>query len=293
MLHKQMIVFGEVLFDCFPDGHEILGGAPFNVAWHLQAFGMAPLFISGIGMDSLGESVEESMLEWGMDVSGLQKDPWHPTGIVKIEFQNNEPSYDIIPNSAYDFIDKQKFPLLKRDSLLYHGTLALRNSVSAAALEDLKRMISPSLFFDVNLRSPWWSPEKIRALFEDVSWLKLNEDELCRICPEQRSEKKRIQALLTSHPFESITVTRGKAGASTFFPKLDRSDIQSEKRTTFVDSVGAGDAFSSVLLLGQMKGWDIGKTMQRAQQFASAIVGVRGATIKDRSFYRSFLNAWE
>jgi fructokinase len=28
-------VFGEVLFDYFPDGSRVLGGAPFNVAWHL------------------------------------------------------------------------------------------------------------------------------------------------------------------------------------------------------------------------------------------------------------------
>jgi fructokinase len=37
------IVFGEVLlFDKFPEGVEVLGGAPFNVAWHLQRFGCAP-----------------------------------------------------------------------------------------------------------------------------------------------------------------------------------------------------------------------------------------------------------
>ena len=30
------VVFGEVLFDCFPDGSAVLGGAPFNVAWHLH-----------------------------------------------------------------------------------------------------------------------------------------------------------------------------------------------------------------------------------------------------------------
>ena len=44
-------VFGEVLFDCFADGTRVLGGAPFNVAWHLQAFGEAPLFVSRVGDD--------------------------------------------------------------------------------------------------------------------------------------------------------------------------------------------------------------------------------------------------
>jgi fructokinase len=34
-----LVVFGEVLIDEFPDGQRVLGGAPFNVAWHLTAFG--------------------------------------------------------------------------------------------------------------------------------------------------------------------------------------------------------------------------------------------------------------
>ncbi len=33
----QVCVFGEVLFDHFPDGRRVLGGAPFNVAWNLAA----------------------------------------------------------------------------------------------------------------------------------------------------------------------------------------------------------------------------------------------------------------
>ena len=41
---NKRCVFGEVLFDVFPDGKQVLGGAPFNVAWHLQAFGIAPYF---------------------------------------------------------------------------------------------------------------------------------------------------------------------------------------------------------------------------------------------------------
>ena len=39
--NSGLCVFGEVLYDQFPDGRRILGGAPFNVAWHLAAFGAA------------------------------------------------------------------------------------------------------------------------------------------------------------------------------------------------------------------------------------------------------------
>ncbi|MDA1342582.1 MAG: carbohydrate kinase, partial [Proteobacteria bacterium] len=42
MQNNAITVFGEVLFDHFPDGTKVLGGAPFNVAWHLQVFGQQP-----------------------------------------------------------------------------------------------------------------------------------------------------------------------------------------------------------------------------------------------------------
>ena len=68
---QRPVIFGEVLFDRFPDGSVVLGGAPFNVAWHLQAFGMAPLFISRVGNDALGRTIRDTMHCWEMDASGL------------------------------------------------------------------------------------------------------------------------------------------------------------------------------------------------------------------------------
>ena len=67
------LIFGEVLFDEFPDGSCVLGGAPFNVAWHLQAFGLQPLFISALGEDEAGQQIVAAMRAWGMDLSGVQQ----------------------------------------------------------------------------------------------------------------------------------------------------------------------------------------------------------------------------
>ena len=49
------LIYGEILFDIFPGDKKVLGGAPFNVAWHLQGFGLAPLFMSRIGEDAEGD----------------------------------------------------------------------------------------------------------------------------------------------------------------------------------------------------------------------------------------------
>ena len=62
--------------------------------------------------------------------------------------------------------------------------------------------------------------------------------------------------------------------------------------TKIVDTVGAGDAFSSVLILGQLRDWPLERTLEKAQEFAAAIVGLRGATTTERIVYERFTKAW-
>ena len=292
MTNQSVIIFGEVLFDCFPDGNIVLGGAPFNVAWHLQAFGISPLFISRIGNDSYGVTIRETMENWGMNLRGLQLDLEHPTGTVQVNFINNEPHYEIVENSAYDFIKFSSLPSLPKDSILYHGTLALRSQACVETLQKIKTNIFPSIFLDVNLRTPWWNLKTVELLLKEISWLKLNEEELSLIVPQESNIESRIQYLLSTFLLNNIILTQGKAGAISFQSNGNQEQIIPSQTTQIVDTVGAGDAFSSVLILGIIKGWNSAKTLVRAQEFASAIVGIRGATIQDKFFYEYFLNRW-
>ena len=84
-MSEGICIFGEVLFDHFPDGRRVLGGAPFNVAWHLQAFGLRPLVITRVGADDDGAQVLQAMEAWGMDTTGVQVDEVNPTGSVRVE----------------------------------------------------------------------------------------------------------------------------------------------------------------------------------------------------------------
>lgn len=288
--HSGLVVFGEVLFDCFPDGSRVLGGAPFNVAWHCQAFGLQPLFISRVGDDALGHEVKSAMLDWGMNTSGLQLDPAHKTGIVDISFNDGEPSYNIIENSAWDFIDDKATPKIDECSVLYHGSLALRNSATTISLAKLKQH-SKSIFIDVNLRPPWWNDSLIKNIMQSGRWIKLNVDELALLVPHENETENRIQYLLTHMKFELIVVTRGEAGAIAATHD-EWCSVHPDNTSAVVDTVGAGDAFSSVLLLGLHKVWPLQEILNRAQQFASSVVEQLGATTQDKSFYNPFIKAW-
>jgi fructokinase len=290
--HAIPLIFGEVLFDCFPDGNAVLGGAPFNVAWHLQAFGMSPLVVSSIGDDALGRKVESAMRDWSMTTTGMQHDASHPTGSVDIAFNDGEPNYSIVEHRAYDYIDVALLPPLPDNSLLYHGTLALRNPVSREALSSLKAEHSSTVFMDVNLRDPWWDRGYVLRLVDDADWVKLNEDELTQLGRGTGSIESQTNAFIESHHLRGLVVTLGDKGAIAVTDNGHFATVSPSQSLDVADTVGAGDAFTSVLITGLILDWPLDLSLQRAQIFASMIVGRQGATVHDRQFYQATITGW-
>ncbi|MBK1647178.1 PfkB family carbohydrate kinase [Rhabdochromatium marinum] len=291
------LVFGEVLFDRFADdataqATEVLGGAPFNVAWHLHAFAQAPHLISRIGQDALGERIQAAMTEQGMDQTWLQLDAVHPTGTVEVSLTHGEPSYDIVAERAYDFIDAAQLPAPAPGGLLYHGTLAARHPVSAAALQQLRAATGLAVFVDVNLREPWWTLEQVSDLIEGATWIKLNADELRLLAPAGESPVARAQRLVEQRGLSAAFVTMGAQGALAVTAQGETLQLGPPQVERFVDAVGAGDGFASVLIMGLLRAWPLQITLKRAQTFASAIVGQRGATSRDPAFYQAFTELW-
>ncbi|MET0028048.1 MAG: carbohydrate kinase [Candidatus Thiodiazotropha sp.] len=291
MTNNKLIIFGEVLYDCFPDGSQVLGGAPFNVSWHLQAFGQAPYFISRVGQDEEGRQIGQAMHDWGMDTGGLQRDPEHVTGKVVIRLQDGEPSYDILSGVAYDFIDQQDLNP-PQGAMLYHGSLALRQPVSRQALSTLRQMGAERVFLDVNLRPPWFRKEEVLEWASQADWVKLNQDELVELQDVAGELEAAAEAFRKKYRLEGLILTRGAQGAMVFTDHQPPLSVVPQAVTNPVDTVGAGDAFTSVLLMGLYQNWPLSQSLERAQTFASAIVGQRGATVRDPGFYRPFLQSW-
>lgn len=285
---KRPLVVGEVLFDVMPDGRRVLGGAPFNVAWHLQAFGLRPLLITRVGVDDEGDEVVAAMASWGMDRSGVQRDRSAPTGRVEVELDRGEPTFHIVPNQAWDYLDRDLavqsaagVPL----SLLYHGSLITRGNVARSALFGVKEATGLQPFVDVNLRDPWWKRDDVLALVHWARWVKLNQAELGLIAGAP--DLADAEPFRERHDLDTVVVTRGARGAAV----VDRNGIVQAAPPTdirVVDTVGAGDAFSAVFLLGLVKGWPADVVLERALEFAAAVCRQPGATTRDRRMYSGF-----
>jgi fructokinase len=287
------VIFGEVLYDCFPGGEVVLGGAPFNVAWHLQGMGLSPLFISRVGDDPLGHRVRDIMEHRGMNTAGLQLDSAHPTGRVNISLSGGSHSFDILPDQAYDYIVDDALPPLPDRALFYHGSLAARNPVSAATLSLLCERFGDNRLVDVNLRTPWWQRESVLHMLEGARLVKLNDEELVELAPAASDDAASMRRLIDNAGLQELVVTRGAGGAELMTGSGEVYRVVPESATHVVDTVGAGDALTSVLVLGLLHDWSYAVILERAQAFASAIVGHRGATVEAADFYQPFIEAWD
>ncbi len=286
---NELYIFGEVLFDCFPTGEQVLGGAPFNVAWNLHSFGDGPKFISRIGKDSYGVKILEAMQKCGMNKELIQIDEKRPTGLVEVTIQNNEPRYDIVKNSAYDFINCEQLPDSAGGGILYNGTLCLRNQTSRNAYNKIRQNHNLRIFIDVNLRSPWWEKDQVLTSLKHAHWVKMNEHELDLLIDTADGIKMKMAKMQKIYKLEQVIITRGAKGTIILTDDNKFHSQPVEKVEKLIDTVGAGDAFSSVYIHGLRADWPVDLNLQRAQQFAGKVIGLRGATTTDLNFYQEFI----
>jgi fructokinase len=293
-------VFGEVLADIFPD-RTVLGGAPFNVARHLQAFEQHPVMITRTGNDALAKTFVNELIRLGMDDSGVQNDPVHPTGQVKVLMDNHKHVFEIAENQAYDHIHAgitHLITMAARPDLVYFGTLAQRSIDSRLALDTFLSDAKCPRFLDLNLRSPWYDKHAIRRSLLRSDIVKLNEEELVIVAdyfkPNLNSLEERAYFLLNSFDFKTLFVTCGDAGAWIFNDKGVKIYAETPSiGDTLVDTVGAGDAFSAVCILGLLGEWPLAMILKRANAFAAAICQIRGAVPEDLNFYNKILDDWK
>ena len=287
---SSVLIFGEVLFDCFEDGSCNLGGAPFNVAWHLQGLGINAQLLSRIGQDELGNEIQAAMQEWGLSLNTLQVDPEHNTGTVSVKLKGSIPTFDIVLDSAYDFIEFPDGANLSNNKLLYHGSLALRSKTSRDCLLKIRKQTDLPVFIDINLRPPHWDKTIATQVLKGASWVKLNHEELIELSDVNVSDLTELaKRFFEQYQLDALIVTEGEDGAFI----ISNDGMVSQKPypvTTMVDTVGAGDAFSAMTITGLLQGWEYKKILDAASAFASRVCELRGAVTNERAFYDEALD---
>jgi len=295
----MIIVIGEILIDRFPD-YERIGGAPFNFAFHLKQMGWSVRLITRIGDDADGRKIMQMLQKNGFSSHDVQLDPTHATGTVNVTLDNQGiPQFDICEDTAYDHIDLSS--CLNNDGtaldMIYYGTLVQRTRSGFQQVQQfLNRNTTSGLrFCDINLRPPHVNNEAIEPALHFADILKLNAEELDRIvsiCNGPAPSKDAIDWLMHTYNVTKVALTQGDRGSMLITP-TGTIHAQPAKTASVIDTVGAGDAYASVLAAGTLNGLPIERTLEAATVFAASICGLPGAIPEDKGIYGSLGNEFE
>lgn len=271
-MSKSVAVFGEMLWDLLPAGKQA-GGAPMNVALHLNNLGVPVSFISRVGADDLGKELLDFIKAKGLATGCIQEDPAFPTGVVNVNMDDSqEVIYDIVHPSAWDMIEANDAALnaLEQADVLVFESLINRHETSRKSLKKLLELAGNKVkVFDTNLRPPYYSKELLDELLHHTDLLKINHHELEETAGwlgEGGNLKAQMKAVKSHYQINEVVATRGAKGAAYLGPGMEWAEHPGFK-VEVEDTIGAGDSFLAAFL----SEWILGKKPEDCLSFACAL----------------------
>ena len=281
-MSKKIVCIGEVLWDSLPGGLS-LGGAPFNVACHLNMLGEEVDICSRVGNDRLGDQVIKRAKRKNLSTEFLQIDSNYGTGFVDVILdESGNASYEIHEPVAWDYIQMTD-DLLKKvnnSDILVYGNLAQRNDVSRKTIEYLRSMQKLNIY-DVNLRPPFIDQDIIKESLQDANIVKMNDYELVKIAEWfdlSSNLQQGMKDLAIKFNCNSICITRGSKG-SVFFHN-DKYTVHGGFNIKTKDTIGAGDAFLASLIYGLINEKKDEDIIEFANAIGAYVASKNGATPK-------------
>jgi fructokinase len=273
-MSDAVVIWGELLWDRFPDGDR-LGGAPANVAWHLGQAGGWPQLVTRVGDDDDGHRAIEALSQL-VDTELVQIDPERATGEVTVRVENGEPRYTLHPGRAWERIacTPQVHAALATAGVFVYGTLAQRTPEGLAGWREASSATACTHVCDLNLRPTDQASAAIEEAIAHAHVIKANDRELAALRDwfgwRDPLAKLRDQARI-------VAVTHGDAGA-TLYAEHGTIEIAGMPSKPGGDNVGCGDAFLAILIHGLTSGWELAASGRAASRYAAAVAGETGAT---------------
>ena len=294
-MSKKVICFGEVLWDIFPEGEKI-GGAPLNVALRLKSLGVTTTIVSKVGKDQLGDRLIDFVHKQGLGTEYIQQDPAFETGKVNVSLDHNgAASYEIAYPAAWDKITL--LPSLEEEvsqaDLFLFGSLVTRDTLSKESLLALLKKASFKVF-DVNLRAPHYTQNRLEDLMQVADFIKFNDEELAEISKamgcQEKSLEEQLKFISAKTNTSKICVTKGGDGALLLLN--DQLYDQKGFPIKVVDTVGAGDSFLATLLEGLLTDKAPEIALENACAMGAMVASNAGANPKiTPEELRHFINA--
>jgi len=283
----MIISFGEILWDVFPDGRRLLGGAPFNLACRLALSGRRSLVASRLGRDDPGKRACEEAAGLGVDTSLVQWDDELPTGTVRVSLDEaGRPDFFIVPEVAYDRIEPTEALLeaAGRADCICYGTLAQRSKKNRDTLAKLLDAAVPALkFLDINLRRDCYDSRTVTSSLERAGLLKLNDAEVRVVAGimfgRELSVPEFARLVIHACGLRACLVTLGERGV--FAAEAGGGQVYAPGyRVKVADTVGSGDAFSAGFIHSWLAGGSLADSCDFGNRLGALVAATAGATAR-------------
>lgn len=277
----NVICFGEVLIDNFPDGKRI-GGAPLNVCYHLNKNGIRSQMVSQVGEDNLGKELLNGIQKLDVDIRYIDKTNQYPTSTVEVHVDDRgHVSYDIVEPVAWDSLeyDSEVASAISTATAFVFGSLSARNKQTLDTLFKYLMHAKWSVF-DVNLRPPFYTKELVLELMSECQTLKVNEEELEILAEwlgeEGDSRDEALDLLLDHYPnILEILLTMGAKGA--LYKSREEKICLPVKIVKVKDTVGSGDSFLAAFLVKKIQGFKVQEALEHAIRISAFVATQHGA----------------
>lgn len=276
---KKVTCYGEILWDNLPTGKQP-GGAPMNVAYHLNQIGISAQLISRVGDDDNGTALCEFLNQKNLPIHQIQVDRVYATSTVEVFLNEDEEiAYDIVFPVAWDFIELNKIKTaeVKSADAFVFGSLAARSQTSRDTLMQLLPLANYRVF-DVNLRAPHYEKNTLNELLQHTNLLKLNVAELDLLGNLFTSFTKmedRINALREKFEIAEILLTKGTQGCTYYADGIQLNETIYKVKVA--DTVGSGDSFLAAFLAKKLQHEPIESCLAYATLISAFITSKKGA----------------
>lgn len=279
---QNVIGVGELLWDVLPEGKKP-GGAPCNFVYHAQKQGAKAFVLSAVGKDNNGKEILNLLETKGVSAELIQLND-KPTSTVDISLNaEGIPKYTIHEDVAWDFIkfhETLQRKVMQADIVCF-GSLAQRNTTSRETIEKILKCCRDEalMVYDINFRQNFYSKEIVERSLRLCNVLKLNEDELPVVCElldiTAEGEEQQLAVLLDHFKLKLAAFTKGSQG-SLLMTTSEISYIPTPK-VKVQDTVGAGDSFTAVMIMGFANGNSLKEIHQQAVEISAFVCTQNGA----------------
>ncbi|MFO0952730.1 MAG: carbohydrate kinase family protein [Isosphaeraceae bacterium] len=257
-----------------------IGGCASNAAVVLAKLGVQATICGKVGDDIFGRFVSETLVGYGVDVSGLSVDPDRQTSgtlIINVKGQDRRFVHCFGANRGLTAADLD--PLLEpAPKVLYVGGYLILPGLEAAALAERfarARKSGTVTVLDVATPGPADYLKHLIPVLPETDVFLPNELEASLILQGETDPVRQARAFREMGA-KRVVITRGEHGSVALSDTLQAR--LGTYPVTFVDGTGGGDAFDSGYILGLLEGRSELDCLKLASAVGASCVRAVGTT---------------